>query len=58
MLYVTQKYYPEIAFVKCRIERKEDNLNVKTAFHMSSKHNKQIDRTQNTNVEDGEFEEV
>ena len=53
MLVVTKPNYPKITFVKSRIEKGEEDLNVKTAFHMSSKHNNPIDRTQNTTEEDG-----
>ena len=53
MLDATLRNYIEIFLLKSRIEKREVNLNVKTGFHMSTKHNKRIDRTQKTNEEDG-----
>lgn len=53
MLDVTKKNYPKISVLKNRIEKGKNNLKVKTAFHMSSKHNNRIDRTQYTNEENG-----
>ena len=53
MLDVTKKNYPKISFLKNRIVEGKNNLKVKTAFHMSSKYNNGIDRTQNTNEENG-----
>ena len=53
MLDVTKKYYPQIALLQSCNQKKKDHFNVKLSFHMSSKYNKQIDTTQNTNEEDG-----
>ena len=53
MLDVKINNYLQIPSLQSHIETRGNNLKVKTAFHMSSKHNNQIDRTQKTNEENG-----
>ena len=55
MLYVTQKNNPEIVFLKSRSNegRRRYRINGKTTAHISCRHNNRIDRTQNTNEENG-----
>ena len=55
MLYVTQKNNPEIVFLKSRSNegRRRYRINGKATVHIPCRHNNRIDRTQNTNEENG-----
>ena len=54
MLYVTQKNNPTTVFLKSRRnERSRYRINEKATVHISCRPNNKIDRTQNTNEENG-----
>ena len=55
MLYVTQKNNPKIVFLKSRRNERRSRyrINEKTKVHISCRPNNKIDRTRNTNEENG-----